>query len=167
MGGAAPTPRRGSFQTCDAALSRFCRDWHLTPERGSAGSFAIGRCRMRWWRSRRQIGSCMALLALCIQLTAAFAHIHSEDFSRSADSHSSSALAAGKSGAPWHPDDGRGHEDCAICAAIFLANTAVPATPPALVTPAVFRSILPPGVTSPNFRLVRYLSFRTRAPPLA
>jgi hypothetical protein len=28
-----------SFQTCAAAPSRFCRDWHLTPERGSAGSF--------------------------------------------------------------------------------------------------------------------------------
>jgi hypothetical protein len=123
---------------------------------------------MRWWRSKRQIGSCVAFLALCIPLAVAFAHIHPEDFSRSAgDSYSLSALAAGKSGAPWHPDDGRGHGDCAICAAIFLANTAVPATPPTLATPAVFRSILPPGVTSPNFRLVRYVSFRTRAPPLA
>jgi hypothetical protein len=116
-----------------------------------------------------QIGSCIALFALCIQFAVAFAHIHPEDFSRSApDPCSSSALADTKPGAPLHPDHGGpAQDDCAICASIFLASTAIPASPPALATPAVFQSTLFPGATVTNFRLVRYVSFRTRAPPLA
>jgi hypothetical protein len=116
-----------------------------------------------------RINSCVALFALCIQFAVAFAHIHPEDVNRSApDPHSSSALANAESGAPRHPDHGGpAHDDCAICASIFLASTAIPTSPPALATPVVFHSTLLPGITVINFRLIRYVSFRTRAPPLA
>jgi hypothetical protein len=116
-----------------------------------------------------RINSCVALFALCIQFAVAFAHIHLEDFNRSApDPHSSSALANAESGAPRHPDHGGpAHDDCAICASIFLASTAIPTSPPALATPVVFHSTLLPRITVINFRLIRYVSFRTRAPPLA
>jgi hypothetical protein len=121
---------------------------------------------MQWWRSRRQIGACVALFALCLQLAVAFAHVHPEDFN--SPSTAVSYSSGGQSGYASHRQDGGpAHDDCAICASIFLASTAVPASSPALASPAVYRSTLLVGIASPDFRLVRYVSFRTRAPPLA
>jgi hypothetical protein len=121
---------------------------------------------MQWWRSRRQIGACVALFALCLQLAVAFAHVHPEDFN--SPSAAVSYSSGSQSVAPSHRHDGGlAHDDCAICAAIFLASTAVPASSPALASPAVCRSTLLAGIASADLRLVRYVSFRTRAPPLA
>jgi hypothetical protein len=124
---------------------------------------------MQWWRSRRQIGSYVALFALCLQLALSFAHIHTEDFSSpAAGSSSSSARAGVEAGDPQQGHEGGvAHDDCVICASIFLAGTAVPASPPALATPVDFGAPPFEGVMSADIRLVRYVSFRTRAPPFA
>ncbi len=124
---------------------------------------------MRWCRSRKHIGLCLALLALWFQFALTFAHHHPED-SAAAFVGAGSQSAMSSAGPFMQPSDhGRGlaHDDCAICAFIFLVGTALPGHPPALVGPAVVGPRSLPQVLASDLALGRYLPFRTRAPPLA
>jgi hypothetical protein len=97
---------------------------------------------MRWLRGHRRIGSAVALLALALPLTAAFAHVHA------APAHEANPLAAVASvpatPSPAHAEDdgpdGRHHSDrqpCDICATLALGGGAQIASPPSLVLPPV------------------------------
>jgi hypothetical protein len=92
---------------------------------------------MRWFRSKLQLGSRLALFALGIQLALSFGHIHLHDFipdsTRSAAIEA--AVASPGENAPGHHPDGSPDTDCAICALLHLASGSPPAEPPALPLP--------------------------------
>ncbi|MGP0091397.1 MAG: DUF2946 family protein [Xanthobacteraceae bacterium] len=126
---------------------------------------------MRWYRSRKHIGSCLALLALWLQFVLPFAHHHPEDFAPTFGSSGArpaiSADPAGPATAPSDHGNRLAHDDCAICALMFLAGTALPGQAPALSKLAAVRPLLPAQTFALDLALDRYLPFRTRAPPLA
>jgi hypothetical protein len=123
---------------------------------------------MRWRRSRKHIGSCLALLALWVQFALTFSHLHPEDFAAAFAGPGLSAPApAGPAAQPSDHGKGLAHDDCAICAFIFLAGTALPGHPPRLVTPAIVRPPSLPQALASDPPPGRYLAFRTRAPPPA
>jgi hypothetical protein len=130
---------------------------------------------MRWYRDRRSFGGLLALFALGLQLVVSFAHIHPEGIRPSSDFSLSgvASLARLSAEAPYAPaapsDQGSGglpHHDCAICISIGLLGSALNAQTPVLAVPAVLRFGPAPLVGEFQLSLVRYLSFRTRAPPV-
>jgi hypothetical protein len=135
--------------------------------------------RMRWFRSNMRLGSWCGLLALAIQLTLSFAHIHVVGRSPHAGTpRVAMPLPAAlpdlpqtlaKSQAPANPTPaGPASADfCPICTLINLAGSVWPAAPPSLVLPILAAS-RPLPVTSEGtetFFLVH--SFQARAPPSA
>jgi hypothetical protein len=129
---------------------------------------------MRWFRSNRRFGGCLALFALGLQLAVAFAHVHPEVFKSSANTGSSDQASilrlSAEAGSPTTTSDRPGsplpYEDCAICASICLLGSALIGQPPLLSVPAVFSSVLLPPIGEFDFEVVRYFSIRTRAPPV-
>lgn len=117
---------------------------------------------MRALRTKMRFGGWLALLALGLQLTLLFGHIHAEDFAPA------NVVAAGQG--QTAPDSHRNDNDrdgCAICAVMHMAATSFVPTPPfvALRPAAAFvtlvtldRSALPPAARQP---------FQARAPPQA
>jgi hypothetical protein len=118
-------------------------------------------------RSMRRFGGWLALFALALQLTLSFGHIHAEDFAPAQTSVAASD--AGHSGANHNSGStGRDHDDCPICATIYLLATLVMPLPPLVALPADHVSIVPADFGS------RYLApaasprlFQARAPPQA
>ena len=133
---------------------------------------------MKWFRSNIKHGSRLALLALALQFGLSFGHFHadaaqavppavqsvtapSDTSAVTPDAVSTSALPP----ASHHDSDHHPGKDCALCASIALASTALSATPAAmplpqagafryLVTDAEFADLNPVG-----------LAFQPRAPP--
>jgi hypothetical protein len=131
--------------------------------------------RMRWFRSNRLFGGCLALFALVLQFAVAFAHIHPEDFKSSIDigfvnQASVPQLSTEVAGSPTTPSDHRGngqpHDNCVICASISLAGNALIGQPPLLSAPTAVNTVFLPPISEFDFELVRYFSIRTRAPPV-
>jgi hypothetical protein len=129
---------------------------------------------MQWWRFRRGLGTGLALFALCLQLAVSFAHVHPEDFSaRSLGSvllldsqaihadvdHSHSRSSRDHGNSPTH-------DDCPVCASIYLAATALPAQPPLLSIPTAYNIVSLGFATDRDFSIARYLPFQSRAPPV-
>jgi hypothetical protein len=132
--------------------------------------------RMRWFRSNRLVGAWLALLALAVQLIVSFGHVHPENFNSAIGAGSAQLAsvvqqASKDTGSPATPSDHRGsglpHDDCAICVSIYLAGSALIGQPPALAVPTTFDAVLLPPLNEFDLELVRYFSFRTRAPPAA
>jgi hypothetical protein len=120
---------------------------------------------MKWFRRHIQYGSRLALLALAVQLVLSFGHFHASARAAPSDAPIASVqLPQGSEPAPGrqHPVD-----DCAICAVMALAGTALAATPPILLLPqaAEFLYI----VTDAEFGHLGDLddAFQARAPPLS
>ena len=134
---------------------------------------------MRWFRANRLLGGCLALFALGLQLVVSFAHVHPEDFIPNNDlvlnaefrvaGHISNADLSGHVviGAVAPSDHGSGapHDDCPICASMYLISTAVVGESPVLSVPATFNSVSVQTIGDFEFQPVRYSSFQTRAPP--
>lgn len=136
---------------------------------------------MRWFRSCRRLGGALALFALALQLAVGFAHIHPEDFSASSYFPASSdrgragvaspdrlpVAAAHVPAAPRdHSGSGVPEHDCAICFSIGLLGNALNGQPPALAPPTSLRYAPLRPVSEAEFSFARYVSFRTRAPPV-
>jgi hypothetical protein len=130
---------------------------------------------MRWFRSNRLFSGYLALFALGLQFAVTFAHVHPQDFIPKAVSGfigkaSLPAQAADVSHSSTRPSDDHGnglpHDDCPICASIYLLSSALIGQPPALSVPAAFGSVLLPSIGDFEFQPVRYFSFQTRAPPI-
>lgn len=129
---------------------------------------------MKWFRSNIKHGSRLALLALALQFGLSFGHFHAGAAPAVPSAAPQFDIAAATSDAvdssaslPASHDDSGHHpgEDCAICAVLALAGTALSATPPPLllpqaeafpylVTDAAFADLKPAGV-----------AFQPRAPP--
>ncbi|CAN5381925.1 DUF2946 domain-containing protein [soil metagenome] len=121
---------------------------------------------MKWFRERIRHGSRLALLALAVQLVLSFGHFHA--IAQPASAHE--AIATTQSPTGSDPTPGHQHhpaDDCAICAVMALAGTALAATPPILLLPqaAEFLYI----VTDAEFAHLGDLNdaFQPRGPPLS
>ena len=139
---------------------------------GRQAAWAVGlapseqrRLTMRWFRSKMQFGSRLALLALALQIVLTFGHVHSL-LPTAVDTALSSAAAASDASSSRDPSrNGLADFDCPICALINLAGTSTLSVAPDLPLPASvdFIAGLPhvelAPATSPHFQP------RARAPP--
>jgi hypothetical protein len=130
---------------------------------------------MRWFRTRSRWVSCVALLALAMQVALAFGHIHVKDVlgetHSSASTEASFASRSDEQRTSAQGADGSHHEHedeyCAIYAINALIGSAQHAEPPALQIPLRIghvRHVL--GRESPLAEL-HHVLFRARAPPIA
>jgi hypothetical protein len=119
---------------------------------------------MRWFRTRQQSCSWVALLTLALQLTLSFGHVHG------LKAETSTAVAT-TANSPDQPQPPGGHDPnddyCAICAVLTMLNGAQCATAPALATPNARVTPLPPPAPAMLRLIARHDSFRSRAPPLS
>ena len=131
---------------------------------------------MRWFRTRSRQVSCLALLALAMQLALSFGHIHvrevvGETYSAASIEASALASVSDEQRASAKPADSshREHEDeyCAIYAINGLIGSAQHAEPPALRLPLrIGRAEHTFGYEAPLAEL-HHVLFRARAPPVA
>jgi len=121
---------------------------------------------MRWFRDNCRHGSWLALVAIAINFTLCFGHVHA------LGSHGSdSAVAAGRGAtdhgkAPGHSDGPQGDDFCPICIALSAIANAVAASPPAVplsLTATVVDRTIPP--VSLAVALPR-APFQSRGPPV-
>jgi hypothetical protein len=126
---------------------------------------------MHAWQSRRRIAAAVGLLAMLLQLCVSFGHVHVSnlaraDLARTMSLHPSGCAA--RSDCSRHIPPGLPDDDCPICAAIHMAATGVPPTPPAIAIPAGFVAhIQRPFTVTLHLAARRPSPFQTRAPPLA
>jgi hypothetical protein len=121
---------------------------------------------MHAWQSRRRIAAAVGLLAMLLQLCVSFGHVHAGDLARAVSVQASGCAAP--SDCSRHIPPGLPDDDCPICAAIHMAATGVPPTPPAIAIPADFVThIHRPFVVAFHLAARRPSPFQTRAPPLA
>lgn len=144
---------------------------------------------MKWFRSNIRHGARLALFALLAQLALTFGHSHGfvraaplvQASQQQADSHtpdtaigqgsadqeSADQVSADKQ-SPAGPDrEHPGHDNCAICAVIAMANTVVFATPPLLQLPEAVELLY--RATDAEFVHLKSAgtAFQPRAPPLS
>jgi hypothetical protein len=122
---------------------------------------------MRWFRRHQCIVGILALFALGFQLAVAFAHVHLDGV-RSVFSASASRAASPDRVPAGLPDSpGAPRHDCAVCIAVGLLGNALNGEPPAVSLPPFFHFAPLPPMGASGFSVVRFYSFRTRAPPVA
>jgi hypothetical protein len=120
---------------------------------------------MTLWRSRRRLGAGLGLLALVVQLALSFGHLHLKDtglVSVAAPALAGHSLPSPQQIPPGHPDD-----DCPICIALHLAAAGVAPLAPSIALPSEFTEKVQPPSAVRLLSPVRYVLFRTRAPPTA
>lgn len=125
---------------------------------------------MQRFRSIRSFGAALGLAALLIQSAVSFGHLHPEDLLPR------SAIAgdqiAGKATAPGQDQErhspGAPHDDCPICAVMYLAGIVVQPVPPSLALPVQFTTVSFAAAADLScIPVPRRPPFQTRAPPTA
>jgi hypothetical protein len=120
---------------------------------------------MKWLRSKLKHGSRVALFALAIQFAFSFGHFHgvpTQAAPVAVGEFVQQPQPASDHDPNQHPDD-----TCAICAVMAMANTALFATPPALLLPqAVEFSYQTIDAGFVHVESVR-VAFQPRAPPIS
>jgi hypothetical protein len=111
----------------------------------------------------KRFGATLALLALALQLVLTFGHFHPEDFAASSQMARLGAAAPDRSGPllPALP----GHDDCALCVNLSIANSTALAAPPAVPPPAQIGEAPLPLRPAPRLLSAAFTLFRSRAPP--
>jgi hypothetical protein len=122
---------------------------------------------MRWIRTNRRVTGTLALLALALQITLSFGHIHLRDFAGVPGVAVAQAqpTPAGSTG-----DPGTGHSTndyCLICATANLAGTLVLASQLALALPVASTDTSYEHFCAAFCGRIDHALFRARAPPLA
>jgi hypothetical protein len=90
---------------------------------------------MRFVRARQTSGTCVALVALLVQIVVSFAHIHRDDLVPVVSKSMPNASRLN----PALPDDSRSpaptkdHDSCTICASMALVGSVVLPQPPTVV----------------------------------
>jgi hypothetical protein len=123
---------------------------------------------MRWFRNHIGHGSWLALVALAINFTLAFGHVHALD---GGQSEHPLVLALGAADSGQSQDRPANHPDdylCPICMAVAIMGNALAATPPAalpidLAEVKIDRAVdqLLSAPRSPR------ANFQSRAPPIS
>ncbi|MDN4983309.1 hypothetical protein KUL72_25550 [Bradyrhizobium arachidis] len=119
---------------------------------------------MRWFRTNRQFGGRLALIALMLQLVLTFGHVHAPSTALA----SAVQISQSDSTAPQGPDhNGLADIDCPTCALIQLSAISAPSAAPELPLPVAvdFLVLQPPlefsAAAEPS------ASFQARGPPAA
>lgn len=124
---------------------------------------------MRWFRKHIGQSSWLALLALAINFTLAFGHVHAIDGTGSERTYSLIAAAAAADGGQGqnHPADNHADYLCPICMAATAMGSALAPTPPALpVEFAVATIDRPIDHFTFAFEAPR-AAFQSRGPPIS
>jgi hypothetical protein len=125
---------------------------------------------MNWVHRHRRRGALLALVALALQITLSFGHVHLNLRSSVGYSHGIAAPRYGQLAqtSPQAPAQSPDDDDyCAICASIFLASTSFTSSPPALPVPIGFQRIEHSFDNARGCTEPRRLAFQSRAPPAA
>jgi hypothetical protein len=121
---------------------------------------------MRWIRARLRFGGRLALFALAVQLVASFAHVHPEDFAHFRQAAVASTQTVQVSGDDENDHHPSGHDICAICAVIHLANALLTSAPPKIALPKLEGFIWHAAIQQ-QAAGCRQHAFEARAPPQA
>jgi hypothetical protein len=123
---------------------------------------------MRWVRSNKRFGGCLAFAALALQLVLSFGHIHLDGIHRGfAAAHVAAAGVQASSSVPA-PQPGNDTDDyCAICATIYLAANSFLPQAPQLPVPFAAQAVEHFDGVAVVFIAPRRAPFQSRAPPLA
>jgi Protein of unknown function (DUF2946) len=122
---------------------------------------------MRWFRSNRQFGARLALIALALQFLLTFGHVNVRLLTQAEQELASIAMGSGGSDTSDRNQSGLAELDCPVCALIHLSAAAMPAVAPVLPLPmaAEFVTLAPHAhaivATAPR------ISRQARAPPTA
>jgi len=125
-----------------------------------------GGCRrlMRWFRTNRQFGGRLALIALALQLVLTFGHVHAPTAALA------TAVQTSQPNGPASQDprhNGLADTDCPTCALIQLSAISAPSVAPELPLPVEIGFL----TLQPRAELVAATappaSFQARAPPAA
>lgn len=124
---------------------------------------------MQWFRNNIGRGSWLALIALVVNLSLSFGHIHSFD-GKAVNAGPLAKLVAAVThddgGKPAHPADDGADTLCPICMASSAIGAALLSTPPALPVEFAVSAVGPP-VTREFARIERpRVAFQSRGPPL-
>src|SRR4051794_11342434 len=118
---------------------------------------------MSWLRSNIRHGSRLALFALAVQFVLSFGHFHGLAAQASPLIQSQASLTQ-PSSVP-DGDQQQPNEPCAICAVTALANTALAASPPALLLPQAVAFLYLATVAEFAHLELCSAAFQPRAPP--
>ncbi|MEH2474858.1 N-acetylglucosamine kinase-like BadF-type ATPase [Nitrobacteraceae bacterium AZCC 2161] len=120
---------------------------------------------MKWFRTHIKHGSRLALFALAIQFVLSFGHFHAANAQTApADSAIESVQLPTDSS---HTPDQHPADNCAICAVLALAGTALFATPPVLLLPQA-AEFLYLATDAEFIHLGAFdVAFQPRAPPVS
>ena len=117
---------------------------------------------MRWFRTNRQSGVRLALIALALQLVLTFGHVHvlSAALASAAEKSQSSGTA------PQEPKrNGLADFDCPTCALIQLSAISPPSAAPELPLPVAIDFVTLRPRTAVAAATAPQASFQARAPP--
>ena len=123
---------------------------------------------MRWFRDHIRQGSWLALVALAINFTLAFGHVHALDGPSSKRGTIVAAIAATDDGSNQkHPADGQADYLCPICMAAAAVSHALTSTPPGL--PVQFAEAVIDRAIDQTRLLVepQRAAFQSRGPPIS
>ncbi|WP_246700391.1 hypothetical protein, partial [Rhodopseudomonas sp. WA056] len=120
---------------------------------------------MSWARANIGWGARLALIALALQFTLSFGHIHG------LEAVATAIVEAAETNSPAEPDNDRHHgaaaDLCAICAVTAMAGSALDAAPPTLPQQqahAIHYRLAASGIVEPS---APPGAFQPRAPPLS
>jgi hypothetical protein len=120
---------------------------------------------MGWLRAHSRLGAGLALIALLLQLTLSFGHVHAAP----ANQVGLAITAPSESpGAPQQqPGDDHDTHYCAIYAILALLAGAQAAAAPVIATPMARAAAVASGEAVALGLIARHDSFRSRAPPIS
>jgi hypothetical protein len=120
---------------------------------------------MGWLRAHSQLGTGLALIALLLQLTLSFGHVHAAH----ADQVGLAITAPSESpDAPQQqPGDNHDTHYCAIYAILALLAGAQAAAAPVIAAPMARAAAVASGEAVALDLIARHDSFRSRGPPIA
>jgi hypothetical protein len=119
---------------------------------------------MRWFRLRQRWGSCLALVALVLQLAIAFGHLHLDHAPHAGDA--TIAVTAGNAPEAPSTPEAPDRDHCPTCALIHQAKALLTPDAPDLPLPVALDL---PSISSHAAGLTASppALFQARAPPIA
>jgi hypothetical protein len=119
---------------------------------------------MRWVRGDRQVGACLALFALAVQLVLSFGHVHLDKLTTASPAVAGVSLqqTANRDRAPPAHHDGAND----VCATVALVASSVLPEPAQLTPPVAVPSVWTGDLAAVAPLFDPHVLFQARAPPV-